>query len=236
MIDHESFLERLKRSRTLDDLNHEIISLRDLFGVRHVIYHSVNSIGQQYAALTYSPEWVARYLEQDYARIDPVVLACLNRFQPVDWKALDWSSKAAREFLKEAIEYGVGHQGFSVPIRGPSGQFALFTVSDDRDDDAWAEWTRVHRNDVILMSHNLNLKALEIERGSDVVQGVSLSPREIDSLTMLARGRSRAQAANELEISEHTLRVYIESARHKLTAANTTHAVATALQQGLLVV
>lgn len=236
MIDHETFLERLARSRTLADLNHEIISLRDLFDVRHVIYHSVNSTGEQYAALTYSPEWVARYLEQDYARIDPVVLSCFNRFQPVDWKSLDWTSKPARAFLKEAIEYGVGHQGYSVPIRGPSGQFALFTVSDDRDDEAWAVWTAQHRNDVILMSHNLNQKALEMERGSDEVQGVSLSPREVDSLTMLARGRSRAQAANELAISEHTLRVYIESARHKLTAANTTHAVASALKQGLLVV
>lgn len=236
MIDHENFLERLKRCRTLDDLNHEIISLRDIFAVRHVIYHSVNSTGEQYAALTYSKEWVARYLDQDYARIDPVVLACFNRFQPVDWKALDWSSKAARAFLKEAIEYGVGHQGFSIPIRGPSGQFALFTVSDDRNDADWAAWTDTYRHDLILISHHVNQKALEIERGSDVVAGISLSPREIDSLTMLARGRSRAQAANELSISEHTLRVYIESARHKLTAANTTHAVASALKMGLLVV
>lgn len=47
-------------------------------------------------------------------------------------------------------------------------------------------------------------------------------------------GLSRAQAAAELEISEHILRVYIESARHKLGALNTTHAVTRALSAGLI--
>jgi DNA-binding CsgD family transcriptional regulator len=52
----------------------------------------------------------------------------------------------------------------------------------------------------------------------------------------LALGKSRAQAAADLEISEHTLRVYIESARHKLGALNTTHAVARALSSGIIIV
>ncbi len=39
-----------------------------------------------------------------------------------------------------------------------------------------------------------------------------------------------------LSISEHTLRAYIESARFKLGALNTTHAVARALSEGLIVI
>jgi hypothetical protein len=39
-----------------------------------------------------------------------------------------------------------------------------------------------------------------------------------------------------LSISEHTLRAYIESARFKLGALNTTHAVAKALSEGFIVV
>jgi DNA-binding CsgD family transcriptional regulator len=45
---------------------------------------------------------------------------------------------------------------------------------------------------------------------------------------------NRGRAADFLRISEHTLRVYIESARFKLGAANTTHAVAKAMAQGLI--
>lgn len=55
-------------------------------------------------------------------------------------------------------------------------------------------------------------------------------------MTLLALGHSRAQVADELSISEHTVRVYIESARFKLGAMNTTHAVARALSRGLIVV
>ena len=232
----ESYIEQLQSVATLDELNDQVVALRDLLDVEHVVYHSVNSTGEQYATLTYSPEWVQQYLDQDYARVDPVVLACYRRFHPIDWKRLDWSGKNARNFMGEAIDSGIGNQGFSVPIRGPSGQFALFTVSHNTSDDRWKLYTEEHTRDLLLMSHFVNQKALEIERGTDHVQMVSLSPRETDALTMLAMGYNRAQAADSLSISEHTLRVYIESARFKLAAMNTTHAVARALSQGLLIV
>lgn len=211
------------------------MALREHFDVEHLVYHSVNSTGQQYAALTYSREWVEQYLEMDYARVDPVVQGCYRRFHPVDWKHLDWSGKAARSFLGEAVAAGVGNQGFSIPIRGPSGQFALFTVSNCCTDTSWERFTDENIRDLILTAHFINQKALEIERGSDIHAFQSLSPREKDALTLLAMGYSRAQAAESLAISEHTLRVYVESARFKLGATNTTHAVARAMAQGLLV-
>jgi LuxR family transcriptional regulator, quorum-sensing system regulator RaiR len=232
----ETFIEDLQKVRTLEELNDQVVGLRDLLDVDHVVYHSVNSTGEQYAALTYSPEWVARYLDKDYARVDPVVQACYRRFHPVDWKRLNWSGKAARGFMGEAIDNGVGNQGFSVPIRGPSGQFALFSVSGKLSDDEWSKYTEEHVSDLILVSHYVNQKALELERGSDLTEMTSLSPRETDALTLLALGYSRAQASDSLQISEHTLRVYIESARFKLAAMNTTHAVALALNNGLLIV
>lgn len=232
----EPILETIRSVRVLDDLNEEIVALRERLGVEHVVYHAVNSSGGQYAALTYSDDWVARYLEQDYARIDPVVQGCYRRFNPVDWKMLDWSGRGVREFMGEAQDSGVGNQGFSVPIRGPAGQFALFTISHRCSDAEWERYTRAHVPDLIVLSHFVNQKALELERGTDMVSSQHLSPREIDALTMLAMGLSRAQAADSLSISEHTLRVYIESARYKLGAANTTHAVAKALLGGQIVV
>jgi DNA-binding CsgD family transcriptional regulator len=232
----EPMLETIQSVRVLDDLNGEVVALREKLGVEHVIYHSLNSTGAQYAALTYSHEWVERYLDRDYARIDPVVQGCYRRFHPVDWKRLDWSGRAVRDFRGEALDAGVGNQGFSVPIRGPAGQFAMFTVSHRCSDAEWERFTRERVPDLILVSHFVNQKALEIERGTDLVVTHPLSPREIDVLTLLAMGLSRAQAADSLTISEHTLRVYIESARYKLGAMNTTHAVAKALLSGHIVV
>ncbi|MEM8578749.1 MAG: LuxR family transcriptional regulator [Pseudomonadota bacterium] len=232
----ERILEELEHADDLASLNTAIFALRDALAVDHMVYHWVDSAGDQYGCGTYSDEWRDRYLEQNYLRIDPVILGCYQRFHPVDWKRLDWSSKAAKAFQKEAMAYGVGNQGFSVPIRGPNGQFALFTVSHSCDDAAWAKFTDDHRRDLILIAHTFNQKALDFEPDRTPDQAQSLSPREVDAMTLLAMGYSRAQVADTLTISEHTLRVYIESARFKLGAMNTTHAVARAMSRGLIVV
>ena len=232
----EQFIDGVQQAATLDDIQRSVVELRDLYDVEHVVYHSVNASGGQYAALTYSEPWVMRYVSQEYDRIDPVVMGCYQRFHPVDWRRLDWSGKASREFMAEAQECGVGNQGYTVPIRGPSGQFALFTISHNANDNQWTRFTDHHTRDLILAAHYLNQKALDIEEGAEAKSPArALSPRERDALTMLALGYSRGQAAESLEISEHTLRVYIEGARYKLGAMNTTHAVARALTQGLLV-
>jgi DNA-binding CsgD family transcriptional regulator len=232
----ETILEELTHAQELDALQRAIEALRDHFGIDHMVYHWVNSAGEQYGCGTYSDAWRDRYIEQDYIRIDPVIIGCYQRFHPVDWKRLDWSGKAARAFQREAIEYGVGNQGFSIPIRGPNGQFALFTVSHHCDDDTWAVFTDANRRDLILIAHEFNQKALDFEPERAPEQARALSPREVDAMTLLAMGYSRAQVAETLSISEHTLRVYIESARFKLGALNTTHAVAQAMTRGLIVV
>ena len=232
----EILLEAVERASDLEDLQLFIEQLRDFHRVDHMVYHWVSATGDQYGCGTYPDIWVRRYLEQDYLRVDPVVQGCYQRFHPVDWKQLDWSGKAARAFQQEAISYGIGHQGYSVPVRGPNGQFALFTVSHDCDDVGWEAFIARHRRDLVLIAHTFNQRALEFEpdRAADKVQ--TLSPREVDGLTLLAMGYSRAQVAQTLCISEHTLRVYIESARFKLGAVNTVHAVARATARGLIVI
>ena len=232
----DRILESLEQADTLDGLQTASEALRDQFSIDHIAYHWVDSAGDQYGCGTYSLAWQERYISQNYQRIDPVVIGCFQRFHPVDWKQLDWSSKAARAFQLEAMEYGVGNQGFSVPVRGPNGQFALFTVNDTCDDRTWAGFTDLHRHALVLIAHCLNEKALEIEPGRTPASAPALSPREVDAMTLLAIGYSRAQVAEQLSISEHTLRVYIESARFKLGALNTTHAVARALSRGLIFV
>ena len=232
----EALVESVQNADDVGDLQTATEHLRELLGISHIVYHWVNSVGERFGAGTYSQDWVDRYVEKDYLRMDPVILGCLQRFNPVDWKELDWSSRASRAFFREAVEYGVGNQGLSIPIRGPAGQFALFTASDNCDDYNWASFVDQNMRDLMIIAHEFNKKALEFEQEGDSAPSPALSPRELAAMTYLAKGLSRAQAAQEMEISEHTLRVYIEAARHKLGALNTTHAVARALSRGLIVV
>ena len=232
----DQFFERMERASTRDDLQALITDLRDHYAIAHIVYHWVNSDGEQYGVGTYPIEWAEHYVAQGYLRIDPVIQGCFQRFHPVEWKRLDWSSKAAKALMAEAIEWGVGNQGYSVPLRGPNGQFALFTLNDSCPDDEWQGFCEAHVRDLIMVAHYFNQKALELEKPDEDKVQKPLSPREADALTFLALGYSRAQIAETLEISEHTLRVYVESARFKLGALNTTQAVARALSLGLIVV
>ncbi|MFD2740342.1 autoinducer binding domain-containing protein [Sulfitobacter aestuarii] len=232
----EEILAGLERADGRGALQSAILALRKHFAIDHMVYHWVDSGGLQQGCGSYPRAWVSRYQERGYLRVDPVVRGCFQRFQPVDWKRLDWSCRAARAFRAEALRHGLGNQGFTVPVRGPNGQFALFTSNHSCDDESWARFAAKHRRELILIAHDFNQKALEFAPVCQHAPDKALSPRERDAMSLLAVGCSRAQVAARLSISEHTLRAYIESARFKLGALNTTHAVARALSHGLIMV
>ncbi len=232
----ETIVSSLQDATSLEGLQAATVALRDHYDVSHAVYHWVNAVGERFGAGTYSPEWVDNYLKKNYLSMDPVLLGCFQRFTPVSWKDLDWSSKAAKAMLGDALEFGVGNQGYSIPIRGPQGQFAVLTVNTHCDDETWQAFIVENGRDLMIFAHEFNRKALEFERGGEAAASPALSPRELAAMSCLAKGMNRARAAAELGISEHTLRVYIEAARHKLGAMNTTHAVARALSSGIIIV
>lgn len=232
----EISFKQLDHANSLDELQEIAFGIRDTIEVSHLVYHWVNTSGEQYGCGTYPAEWVQHYIEKDYLRVDPVIARCYQQFHPVDWRDLDWKSKQTRPFMLDALKHGVGHQGYTIPIRGPLGQFAIFTVSDHREDEAWTEFTEANRRLLILLAHAFNSVALELEPGRTEQPVSHLSPREVDTMTLLAMGYNRAQVAKTLSISEHTLRAYIESARLKLGAQNTLQAVARAMSRGMIVV
>lgn len=231
----ETTLERLQTTRSIEELQVWAHELRDALGVSHVLYHTGNIKGEQVGAFTYDIEWVRRYIEKGYSQYDPVVLGAIRRFTPMDWKTLDWSSTQARAIMKEAVAAGVGNQGWSVPIWGPGGEFAVFTINHNANDDDWAAFLADHKKDILLISHLVHQQAKRILNRETEAPTTDLSPREKEALMHLSQGLSRQEVADVLKISENTLRAYIDSARHKLGAMNVTHAVALALAKGVIV-
>jgi NarL family two-component system response regulator LiaR len=62
----------------------------------------------------------------------------------------------------------------------------------------------------------------------------SLSPREVEVLGVLARGRSNRQIARNLSISEETVKAHVSSILAKLQLADRTQAAIFGLQHGLV--
>ncbi len=230
----ERFLECLESTDLYNEPTRLCDSLREIYGIEHATYLATNLNGHPYYATTYDPRWSARYQEENYVNIDPVVLSTLRYFQPMEWRQLDWSSKRSRAFFHEAIEFGVGNQGFTIPVRGPNGQHALFAINHRSNDHDWNGYIHENVHDFMLISHYVHQHVLKLVNTEADPTYAELSPREQDVLKYLGIGFSRSQTAEKLQISEHTLRVYIDSARYKLGALNTTHAVALAVARGVI--
>ncbi len=212
-------------------------SIREHYGIDNIVYHAVNVRGLTkdgaFLRLTYSDEWITQYYQQDYFKIDPVVEEGARAFMPFLWSQLDWSSKRRQEFIEDATAHSVMAAGLSVPVRGPDGQHAIFSMTTDRTDHAWVRQLRAHLPDLHSIAHSVHEATLRVE-GVAAPEAISLSNRERDVLQWAGAGKTTEDIGEILGIAERTVRVYLDTSRHKLGAANRTHAVARALSLGLI--
>lgn len=73
-----------------------------------------------------------------------------------------------------------------------------------------------------------------VSRMREPAASVTLTPREIDVLRLVARGRSNKLIATDLGIGESTVKTHLLKVFEKLEVADRTHAVTVALERGLL--
>lgn len=206
------------------------------YGLEHLVYFTINlpvKTAGPYYATTYSSEWVSHYFAQDYARIDPALHKTLGGILPVDWHTIDKSAPYVRKLFGEAVEFGVGNQGLSFPIRGLSREIAVFSLASKLSDAEWRSYSRHYTRDFQIIGyfiHNRMIEAL----GIDPFPGTPLLQRELDCLQWSAAGKTKWEIGEVLAISERTVKFHLDQARHKLNCTNVVHAVAKALAIGLI--
>ncbi len=202
------------------------------YNVKHCVYHAV-ALPQvdrpnPVLLLTYPGEWVERYVGENYFAIDPVVAAGATSLLPIDWSFLDKRGPGAKRVFGEASELGVGTHGLTFPIRGATGDHALFTITSDAGDAEWKRLKNIYLRDFQVLGHFIHGKVLEFEHGvsAPIKQ---LSSRERECLNWAARGKTNKEIGRQLGISERVVRAYFESARHKLNCLNRGHVLARAV-------
>jgi DNA-binding NarL/FixJ family response regulator len=83
--------------------------------------------------------------------------------------------------------------------------------------------------------HPQDLPVLASERALPLAQQ-TLSPREIQVLSMLAEGVGNKTIAWKLGISEHTVKFHVASIMTKLNAGSRTEAVTQGIRRGLILI
>lgn len=217
------------------DVEEAIVRLRDLFAVDNLVYHS-SKFGtspsiEPYIRLTYPASWIKRYLQKGYIDIDPVIREGFSRTLPFEWSELTLETAEEGEFLVDALQHGVGPYGMSIPLRSKIGHKGLFSISFSGSQQAWEDLRRTSLQTWIQAANRLHRRVITAEFGEP---RQSLSAREIECLRWTAMGKDAGDIALILQISPHTVRDYLKSARFKLDCVTAAQAVSKATTLGLL--
>lgn len=225
-------------SAAVDDamLEQAIVSIAALYGVRSIAFLGTGILGNQtdpILAVTYSSDWIDHYKRQRYSEVDPVIQEGFRRLLPFDWTEFGPLEGKARKLFEEAAEAGLGRHGLTIPVRGPGGDRSLFTITSDIRLKDWHRLMAECRWDFHVLAVHVHEKARQ--RNGDLAQTTRLSPRELECLQWISEGKTAWECGQILGISEHTVRCYLEAARHKLNAVSNTHAVSLAHSAGLFI-
>ncbi len=215
-----------------DEVEASVFAFRDIYDLTHVTLHLAqtvsNSVDMPYLRTTYPSEWVSRYVLKGYVNVDPVAALGFKRSLPFDWTEIEATPEAV-ELMLDSQKHGLGGNGYSIPVIDRSGRRSLLSVNSTSSEDEWNILTNEHKQDWAELAHLLHRKAIfEIYGERDPAP--QLGPRELECLRWASEGKDYKDIAIILEISEHTARSYLKSARHKLDCANLSQAVTKAIK------
>jgi DNA-binding CsgD family transcriptional regulator len=223
---------------TVEQLHAFIREALRVYDLKNGVYYLPGMRGEievkPFYYLTYGEDWINRYVEADYLAVDPVVPAAFGGLLPIDWSTFDRRPPRIKQFFGESLEFGVGRQGLTFPIRGPKGELALFNITSDLPDKEWLDAKRIYMRDFQILAHIVHAKAMTLAGAQVPDFKTRLTPRERECLTWAASGKTSDDIAVILNISEGVVRIHLRSAQQKLNCLNRTHTVAKALAHKLI--
>jgi len=234
---------RILSANSLADLRESLAMIVQRIGFRHFVFRGCypqTRDGHHEIRLDNCPAgWFDYCSEHGATAPDPMHHRAMQEATPVLWR--DWVSHypnyfaAARKFglvtgATHAVYGPVGDRSSISFMKGVGGIEAEREISD-----ALSECQ-------LIACYAHRRVARVIENGSETENpgaplprlAPTLTERERECLTWVATGRTAAQVATTLSLSEATIIYHLSKARRKLEAANSRHAVSKAISLKLI--
>lgn len=179
--------------------------------------------------------WPAELLNvYDHGRFlvsSPIAQQLRSSTLPMHYELQSMASNRSQEAsasIKALFERFKMVRGACFPVHDTSGNRGAVSFLGDRDLFSHQEmlellYVSVHVFDRLAEIRNLDVRTVD-----------KLTDREIDCLNWTAAGKTSAEIAEILTLSEHTVNHYLNRATKKLDAVNRTQAVVKALRIGLI--
>lgn len=178
---------------------------------------------------TYSHQWIERYMEKNYATVDPTVALAPKTYGPFKWDRMETTNGAGKSFLDEAKHEAGLHQGHCIPLHGPYGDtFAISAASTSKEKLSGDDLSTL-----FLLCSQFHQSFIRLNR-SNQCENISLTPRQRECLLWVAANKSNWEIGMIVGIEERTVRFHLENAYARLNVASREEAVVKALMLGLI--
>lgn len=174
--------------------------------------------------------WQERYLSAGYLEVDPSVAHCRRSDKPVVW--CDQLFATSPQLWCEAKSYGlaVGWSQSTHSIHGARGMLTFVRRSVPLTPTELL--SKEQRMSFLAgASHEAMLRTLAPRSGWRIP---ALTEREVEALKWTADGKTTADIADILGLSQNTVKFHIKNATAKLNVTNKTAAVVKAAMHGWL--
>lgn len=178
----------------------------------------------------YPDEWNTLYKTQHYFELDPLVSHCKHNVLPIAWNEKTFS--AVPDMWAHAQTYGLRH-GWAQSMHDFHGFFSMIRLAR-RNGPVQGREIYEKTPQVLWICHALHtVAAQKYTKSPDFQCPCKLSSRETEILQWSALGKTAADIATILCLSERTVGFHISSAMRKLGVNNKIAAVMSAVKHGL---
>lgn len=219
-----AFETLLSRVEKLIPCSHTVLVLGQLD--THARFHGFLKM----VNLSYPLEWVNLYMKEKYNEVDPILRSHFGRFSTQIWSETYRRavSPGERKFIKSADGFGLS-EGITLGVASPQQRvgsvfsFAGRSMSDHSRHATLLEYLIPHL-------HVASMRILS----PPPMQEMPLSHREREVLDWMKEGKTSWEISQILHISERTVNFHVQNILVKLQASTRGHAIALAIQQGLI--
>ena len=202
----------------------------------HVTVASLRSINfdDGFFFNTFPSEWVSRYREKEYFKIDPIISFGKKAKEPYRWYMLEQQKDLTSEellYLADLRRAGMV-DGYGVPIQDREGTVAYFGCGSSTD------LLELDHVGLLILQYACNQvhNRFVYIKGGIFEKPVALTKRETEVLQWIAGGKSKSVISQIMEISPHTVDTLTRRCFQKLDANDKVNAVLRAIGLGLITI
>jgi len=185
---------------------------------------------------SYPLKYIEHYIESEFQSHDMVGRFSTEKNTPFVWSDISKElpiTRMQQTIFDDSRSVGL-RSGGSIPIHGPHQIKATFSITSDVAHEEFDKLFNFHRHELHILATYAHEKIMALGINNPL-KNVSLSAREAEILTWVARGKTYWEVGVILCIQEDTVKKHMVNICRALKVSNSSHAVSKAVIHGLII-